>query len=184
FVNLEAACFCNSVDKMRRCNTPCDSLGPTAAFGKIICQKCDQLIRRNKFAAAVNDPKSIAVTISRKPKRKPFASDQFAKLANMFFAWLRCLSAECNVTPIVNRLDLQAIVAKQLVKISPARAPQRVVCITTLSVGDRFQIYLAGKVGKIPRSRIVRLDRSAGVFASLFAAGYCRLYLPGYFRQC
>src|SRR5215217_3721753 len=63
FVQFQTAFFCNSIDQVRRRNAPSNSVRPTAALRKIICQHRDQLVRCYERSVAVNDPESVGIAV-------------------------------------------------------------------------------------------------------------------------
>src|SRR5688572_25663986 len=72
FMKGEVSFLCNPVDKVRCRHAACHAEGPTPAFGKVICQQCYDLIRRDEFAAPINDPKSVSVPVCSQSECEAF----------------------------------------------------------------------------------------------------------------
>src|SRR3954451_7582553 len=82
FMKLNAPVFCYAIDQVRCRNASRHALRPSSAFNQIICQKSDQLIRRNELAIAVDHSKPVRITVGREPEREFFVNDQLFELGD------------------------------------------------------------------------------------------------------
>src|SRR4051812_16863769 len=66
-VQLNSSRLCHAIDRHRRRYASCHTAWIRPRLAKVICQKCDQLIRSYELPASVDHAEPVRVAIRREP---------------------------------------------------------------------------------------------------------------------